>query len=317
MRPLAQLVTVTATDGLQLPGLWYQPARPAKRAVISLHGNGTGGSFYGIERTNTVAAALTKAGVAYLALNNRGAHLAQRLKFIDEAGEEQKRTMGTSHELIADCHFDIDGAAAFAQAAGYTELYLLGHSTGANKICVYNYHQPQNPFAGYILFGGGDDTGIYYEELGSETFQQLLAEARDQTEQGRGEDLVPAHYGLGVFSYQSIYDTINPDGDYNVFAYYEAQAKTRLSTKPLFRHYRSIAKPTLVIYGDQDEFCRPTAAVCMEILKKQCPEQSLFDFKLIPGADHGASGKYVELAHAIKDWIARQSNNRSNFDLSA
>lgn len=312
--PLARLITVPATDGLQNPALLFeptpgidpaphQPAASAKRLVIWLHGMGSSGIFYSVAHTNALAAAIIATGAAFLGLQNRGGGMLQGVRYFDATGAKQKRLQGTSHELIADCVYDIDGAIAFAQAHGYTELYLGGHSTGANKTALYHFLKPGNPCAGYVLYGGGDDTGLYYEDLGPERYQAALAEARRQVAAGHGSGLAPISLMGDYFSYQSIADILDPNGNYNTFPFYEAQSGHRLGKKPLFQEYKSITKPTLVVYGSQDEYCRPTASAIVKLLKHEAPSTANFTFHTIPGADHGCFQHETELAQTVADWI--------------
>lgn len=313
--PLATLAIVTATDGLQLPALFYEPqnqpdapaAKPTRRLVIWLHGMGSSGIFYAVNHTNALAAAFTATGTAFLGLQNRGGGMLQGIRYFDEAGDKQKRLQGTSHELIAECVHDIDGAIAYARAAGYTELYLAGHSTGANKVALYSYLKPpaDNPLAGYVLYGGGDDTGLFYEDLGPDRFHAALTEARRQIAAGHGADLAPFDTMGDHFSWQSIADILDPDGHYNTFPYHEAQ-NHRLGTKPVFREYRSIAKPTLVVYGAQDEYCRPDVPTITRLLKRECPDPANFTFATIPDADHGCYQHEPELAGTIASWVAER-----------
>lgn len=301
--PLAGLVSITATDGLQLPALHFASAKATKRLVVWLHGMGSSGIFYPVAHTNALAAAFTTRGIALLGLQNRGGGMLQGVRYLDEAGERQKRLQGTSHELIADCVHDIDGALAWAKAQGYTELYLAGHSTGANKVALYSYLKPKNHFSAYVLYGGGDDTGIWYEELGSERFHRALAAAKSQVRAGNGEALAPYDTVHDYFSYQSLADILDPDGNYNTFPFHES-GNARLGTKKLWREYHSISKPTLVIYGAQDEYCLPSVEACLELLKREAPAGIPFSFQTIPGGDHGCYGRESELATAIASWLA-------------
>jgi alpha-beta hydrolase superfamily lysophospholipase len=303
--PLAQLVTITASDGLMLPTLYFQPLAPAKRAVIWLHGMGSSGVIYSPEHTNALAEAFIDRGIAFIAMQNRGAGMLQSVKYLDEDQEKQKRLQGTSHELIADCVHDIDGAVAFAKSAGHTQLYLGGHSTGANKTALYNYLKPDNAFAGYILYGGGDDTGQYYEEFGKERFEAVRAEAEAKVEAGQGTDLAPFKLLDDYFSYQSIADILDPDGGYDTFPYYET-VHGKLGKKQLWREVHSIFKPTLVVYGEQDAYAKPSPAEALEIFKQHVAEPAKFTYELIPGADHGSYGHEADLAKVVADWVAQQ-----------
>lgn len=304
--PYARLITVPATDGLQLPALVFEPEAPTKRLVIWLHGMGSSGIFYKPAHTNALAAAFTATGTAFLGLQNRGGGMLQGIRYFDDTGAKQKRLQGTTHELIAECVHDVDGAIAWATAHGYTELYLGGHSTGANKTALYQYLKPQNPFRGYVLYGGGDDTGDAYQTLGPDRFRQALAEARARVQAGQGEDLAPYALLDDHFSYQSAADILDPDGNYNTFPFYEAQ-HGQLGTKPLWREYRSITKPTLIVYGEQDEYARPNTATILQILREQCPAPAKFTFTLIPGGDHGCYQHEPELARTIADWVVKIS----------
>jgi alpha-beta hydrolase superfamily lysophospholipase len=308
--PLTRLIIVPATDGLQLPALFFEPAKPTKRLMIWLHGMGSSGVFYSVDHTNALAEAFTESGTAFLAMQNRGGGMLQGIRYYDENGDKQKRLQGTTHELIAECVYDIDGALKFAAEHGYTELYLGGHSTGANKTALYHYLKPRNPFAGYCLYGGGDDTGLFYEELGYDRFQDALEVCRRQIKAGRGADLTPFDMMGDYFSYQSAYDILNPDGDYNTFPFFETQTGNKLSTKPLFREYKSINKPTLVIYGEQDEYCLPNTHAVLDLLKRECSAPDRFTFALVPGADHSSFRHETKTAHAIADWVSAENRTK-------
>jgi hypothetical protein len=84
-------------------------------------------------------------------------------------------------------------------------------------------------------------------------------------------------------SYQSIYDTINPEGDYNIFPYGEILNNWNITKKDKFREYKTIKKPTYVIYGELDEFCYGKTKEFVEISGKY--------FLKYFGADHGFSVK--------------------------
>src|SRR5439155_17559019 len=133
---------------------------------------------------NILAAAFVENRIAFLPFNNRGAHLLRRLR-------KRNKSIGggMAYERIRDCIYDIDGAIRFLRARGYRELYLIGHSTGANKIAVYDSYRKRNPIRRYILLAGGDDTGLMYAQLGARRFRSALERARDRRS---SDELVPA-----------------------------------------------------------------------------------------------------------------------------
>jgi pimeloyl-ACP methyl ester carboxylesterase len=285
-------------DGLSLPGLLFAPARTTK-AAIYLHGNGGSSAFY--MHDFTLAEEFNKNNIAFLHFNNRGAELIKRLT-VEKENEEESKYFGAAYEKIKDCVEDIDGAVSLLEQKGYKEIYLIGNSTGANKICVYNYYKPKNKIAKYILIAGGDDTGHHYESLGKDKFCQLLKKAKEKIdERARGEiicDLLPGE----IISWQSFLDIADPDGDYNVFPFYEVINNEKLSTYPLFRYFKSIQKPSLVIYGELDEYTWGDTKRVIEILKKYQPE---FVYQIIPGADHRFQNKKKEVADVVINWLKK------------
>ncbi|MBI2641588.1 hypothetical protein HYW87_03280, partial [Candidatus Roizmanbacteria bacterium] len=83
----------------------------------------------------------------------------------------------------------------------------------------------------------------------------------------------------------------------------ERMNNLKLSRKPLFQECKTINKPTLVVYGENDEYCYGDVAKCVNILKKECPNKKIFTFKIIKGADHGFDGKEKALVHLIVNWL--------------
>ena len=294
VNPPCELVRFEATDGVPLAGVLYEPKRASDRAIIFLHGTG-GSSVFESKRTNLLAAALVRAGIAYFPFNNRGAHVMRRMG--DAMG-------GFSYELIRECVFDIDGAVRELRRRGYRDLTLVGHSTGANKIAVYDHYKPRNPIKRYILLGGGDDTGLLYQELGPRRFQSALTKARAMIKARRGEELVPSAISKLPMSWRAFYDMANPDGDYNVFPFLETMRGVRLSRKSRFRYVRAIRKPALFLYGENDEYCVESASRTVAVLADVLGAKPNVELAILADADHGFGGREGELAGVIVEWIA-------------
>lgn len=293
-----KLVQIKTEDGLTLPGILYEAAG-SRKAAIQLHGNGSSSVFYYDDLGRERGELLNKKGISLLLFNNRGAHYIKKLD-VEKNGREYRKRFGMAYERIKDCIKDIDGAMAYLQELGYEEVYLIGSSSGANKICVYNYYKPKNKISKYVLIAGGDDTGIYYDLLGKERFFRLLNASRKKIKERKGEEIIAELLPENIFSYIGFYDIANPDGDYNVFPFLEVIKNLKLSKKPLFRHFKSINKPTLVIYGEKDEYIWGKAERIIRILKEQKPS---FDYRIIKGADHRFSKDLKELSGTIADWL--------------
>ncbi|MBU1165231.1 DUF1749 domain-containing protein [Patescibacteria group bacterium] len=293
------LVQIKTKDGLTLPGMLYRPKR-SKSAAIHLHGNGSSSVFYHDDMRGEMAKVLNAKNISLLLFNNRGAHYIKKLHPYKKGRETSKR-YGMAYEKIKECILDVDGAIDFLKKQGYKKLYLIGESTGANKICVYNFYKPRNKISKYILLGGGDDTGIYYYTLGRKKFNRLLKEASTKIKKRKGGEIIEELLPGMIFSYQGFYDIANPNGDYNVFPFYEALKKIKLSSKPLFRHFISINKPTLVVYGEEDKYVWGNVSRVVDILRKRKPE---FEYKVIEGADHSFSAHQNQLARIMANWLS-------------
>ncbi len=347
-----RLVEFTTTDNLQLPGVLFVPEKAAttvnqnqlnkrakvnhraktnssqdKKAAIFLHGNGSASVFYSQKRAKALAKQLAVCQISLLMFNNRGAHFIKTINQADDQVNQVQSadsnnphdhdvTLGTAYELIKDCRYDIEGAVNFLQQLGYSEFYLIGHSSGANKICVFNHYQPQNSIKKYVLLSGGDDTGIYYKLIGSrEKLFQYLQQAQEKIKQGKGQKLIPQYIVDRILSYQSFYDTANPDGDYNTFPFTEYWTQIELSTKPLFRYFKQLQKPSLVMYGENDsclpqkdlpqkEIVKMSGFQAVEILQEQVQDKDNFKLQAMPAADHSFHGKEEQLGQIIAEWLS-------------
>jgi pimeloyl-ACP methyl ester carboxylesterase len=288
--PLCRVVRFEATDEVELTGLLFEPKRATKKAVVFLHGTG-GSSVFESKRTNALAAALLDARVAYFPFNNRGALVLRRMK----AG--RRNVMGgMAYERIRDSVHDIDGAARELRRRGYRDLTLVGHSTGANKIAVYDHYQPRNPYKRYVLLGGGDDSGLLYTELGPRRFATALEKARTMIKARRGDELVPTSIHALPMSWTSFYDMANPEGDYNVFPFLGLGRRR-------FRYVKELRKPSLILYGENDEYAVGSVSQCVATLADAIGPKPNVEIAVMEDADHGFGGREEELAHILVEWM--------------
>ncbi|HET7436677.1 MAG TPA: alpha/beta fold hydrolase [Thermoanaerobaculia bacterium] len=297
--PLTRLVRFEATDGIELVGLLYEPFRATKRAIVFLHGTG-GASVFDSKRTNILADEFLRAGIAFFAFNNRGAHVLRRLR-----STRRKRSIsgGSAHEVIRDCVKDIDGALVNLRARGYRDFTLVGHSTGANKIAVYDHYKPRNPVKRYVLLAGGDDTGLLHLQLGEKRFRAAIEKARAMIKEKRGDELVSSRLSSMPMSWRAFYDMANPDGDYNVFPFGEVLRDVQLSRRARFRYVKAIRKPSLFVYGENDEYCYDDVPGCVAVLAEAIGANEKIELAIMRDADHGFGGREVELAALIERWM--------------
>jgi len=273
--PLCRLIRFDATDGVSLAGLLYTGRASARRAVIWIHGTG-GASIFESSRTNLVARVFVDHRIAFFPFNNRGA------QFVRRAG---RRYGGSAFERIRDCVKDIDGAVRELWRRGFRDITLAGHSTGANKIAVYDHYKKRNRVRRYVLLAGADDTGLEYKAFGVRRFHALLKKARTMASGA----LMPGR----MMSWRAFYDMANPNGDYNVFPFLEATRGRRP-----FRFVRGIRKPALYVYGEHDEYEFDAGLLAENIGPNG-------EIVVMRDADHGFSGREAELGRLVANWINR------------
>ncbi len=197
----------------------------------------------------------------------------------------------------------VDGAVRELRRRGYRDLTLIGHSTGANKVAIYDHYKPRNFVKRYVLLAGGDDTGLLYDHLGPRRFAAALKKAREKIRARHGDELAPPSISQLPMSWRSFSDTANPDGDYNVFPFLEVMRNIRLSRKPRFRHLRTIRKPALILYGDGDQYMYGDVSRCVAILADILGVKPNIELAVIAEADHGFGGRERELGEVIVRWM--------------
>ncbi len=305
-----ELITVLSSDKLELPAALFTPTKKTNKVAIFLHGNGDSGVFYKTKMINELGQKLASDGIAFLALNNRGARYKKKLivSGSGDPGKEDTVLGGACYELIEDCVKDIDGAILTLENRGFNEFYLIGFSTGANKICVYDNLSKKNKVSKYIHAGPGDDSGLFYNEIGDKHFWKSLEYSRKMIDNGNPLKVMPKYTGMHPFSAQSAFDILEPNGAYNTFPYFEATTM-RLGNKKLFNEYASIEKPMLVVFGEFDEFTYTGGGSesALEILRQKTNKKikDKSEYIIIKNTDHSFNGKEGELADTIADWLKK------------
>ena len=300
-----ELIQFPNTENIFLPGLLFEPENGSDKILIFLHGNGSSGGFYSVELQNIFGKNLTVNGISYFTFTNTGGHLIQKFDKIS-AGKKERVVAGSAFELIKDCVSDIDGAINYLKGRGYKHFYLIGASTGANKICVYNLYKRNNIVEKYILESGGDDSGLYYNEVGDEKFKKTVQICQKKIKEGKRRDLVPKDLYDIPISHQSLFDQINPDGDYNIFPFYWQLNAIMIMKKAPWEEIKKINKPTLVIYGDKDEYYYGKVQECVGLIKNAVSGKENFYFEIIRGADHAYFGKRKELVDKVVKFLKKK-----------
>jgi len=284
---------IPTKDKIELNGLISYPARSKKGAVIFVHGF-TGNALHGAKRSEELAKAANKAGYAYGIFNNRGhdiiASFVKKLKT-----KEQYKTFGAGMENFTDCVFDIKTMIDFFSKQGYKKIYLLGHSTGANKVLYYQYKTQDKRVSGIALLGGVSDIAAdskNRQKKFNRTLKKVVAINRKNKNAILPADIYP--FPISANRYVSLF---KPGEAEDVFPYHNSKAT--------WKELRSIKKPVAVIIGEKDQYLDRSASEFVKIFKAKSMATSSFFSKIITNADHSFHDKEKHLAKVVMSWVGQ------------
>ncbi len=292
MKPF-YLSEITTTDGLVHQGIFFSPKNPGKRAILWVHG--LTGRFYGDkEMMESFAEACEGLGWGFAAFNNRGHDHITGMHKVDEKNPSgfTYAMGGGGYETFEECVFDIHAGVDFLVSHGFFEVFVIGHSTGALKLIYSEGIKPHTHVSGIILAGALSD------RLGPDVDKKnvliQLSRMEKRIKEGKGDELV---FGLSFFPmtpkrYVSLYSkdsaeeaTVDYDGE-----------------QPNMRAFSNIQKPVLVIFSGRDENLDRPAADIKKVFDAMTQSKKYRSI-IIPGVDHGFSGKEKEAVSIIVDWI--------------
>ncbi len=282
------LADITTKDGLVHQGIYFEPKSKGKRAVLWIHGL-TSNFYSRIPMFEDFADLAQETGFGFAVFNTRGHDVMTNIKKIDGA----KRTSvigGSAYEDFASSVYDLEAGITFLASQGFTEVILVGSSTGANKACYYAGTQNDPRVAGVILVSPVSDVPF---ESKVANYSQNLKKAQALVIEGKGESLMEgiADFTLTANRYVSLYVSGSAE---DLFDYYK--------DSPAFTVYSTIRVPLYVMFGELDEYAdRPVPAI-LEVFRKYQKSSSYKDL-IMQSANHSFDGKYKELSLAIFDWV--------------
>ena len=252
-----------------LDAFWIPGRRRHPTLLVIVHG--MGGNFYRSALKKEWLRACGRYGFDVLTFNNRGSD------------------RDVAFERFGDCVADLDAALATGRRLGYRSFVLLGHSTGCQKITLYQARRQNPAVRALVLAAPADDLAISRRDLG-QRYPYWLRRARQLVQQGRGRTLLPMLYEK--FSAQRFLSIADPRStEAQLFDYAGAM-----------RHFSSIRCPVLAFLGTREEYaCEPVAQMG-EILKRKTRSEN-FHFFAVPGGDHGFHGHERATVHRALRWL--------------
>jgi pimeloyl-ACP methyl ester carboxylesterase len=285
VRPVAnsseEIVWIRTDDGTRHDGVVIRPTgRPTGTAIVWMHG--VSGRF-SEPHAIAIGRYLAERGHLFVSGDNRGHHHGASLGQRDG----QPWLGGAWWELVSESWLDVKAWLDFAETLGPARLVLAGHSYGAMKVTWYQGERQDPRLAGLISASGPVRPPGRRPELA-----EPLALARRMVAEGRGLELLP--FGStgrpgGTLSAQTLVDGSSLVDVYGMDGRDSPLAKVRC--------------PFLAILGTNEP--QIGAPADLGVLKRNARASSRAETALIEGADHVYTGREVEVAKVIHDWLGR------------
>lgn len=254
-----------------LDGFWTHGKGPRSKKKLLIFVHGMGSNFYKSQFKKAWMRLAPARGIDVFCFNNRGC-------------EEL-----VADENFSDCLADIDAAMNFARCEGYQEIYLLGHSTGCQKITYYQHRRQPADVSALILTAIGDDMAIARRDLGKD-FARWLKRAHALVAEGKGDTrLPPKCLGFSARRFLSAVDSRSIEA--NLF---------RLEGE--LRIFRRLTLPVLAVFPEEEQYaCIPVRVAGGKLAA--ATRSTRFGEIYIPRADHSFRGEEEVCVKAILRWL--------------
>jgi pimeloyl-ACP methyl ester carboxylesterase len=295
------LPEIKTKDGLLHQGIFSQPSRKASagkphsnRAILWVHG--LSAAFYNdINLYEEVAGACEKEGWGFAVFNNRGHDLIAGIRKYDGTPPNGYSYLaaGAGQEVFEDSAMDIDAGIDFLVQKGFTEIILVGHSTGANKVCYYAAVKKNPHVAGVVLSGPMSDR--LDPLISQEKRKKDLTLMHSLIRKGKGDELLLGYHFFPMTPkrYVSLFE---PGTTEDTFDYGDRD--------PKMTYFSKITLPLLVVLAGKDEYTdRP-----VEVIKKVFDSRVIsknYTSVIIPGAPHKFNGYERDFADIIVNFLIR------------
>ena len=281
-----ELLRVQTADGVRLDGALSEAAGGAASggfdAVLMQHG--VGGNFYNPSFFEPITKEFVSRGVTVLRANNRG----HDLMYNSPAGR-----LGAAFETVDDCRHDWKAWLDLLEGRGHRGICVFGHSLGAVK-AIHHAALEQDPRVVRVIAASPPrfNHANSHAMDTSGGFKATYERAQALVQAGNGDELITITVPTSaVMAAKTYVDKYGPTNRYD-----------------LLGNLPGVSVPTLVTIGGEegkgpafpDWYSFGGLATKVASLAEGQPNLTL---RVIPGADHGYSGKSTELWAAVDGWV--------------
>jgi len=285
-----EVVSLTTSDQYLLNGLLFGREQ-SDTGYIFIHGLSS--SVFSLH--NVLLPLMNNTSRA-LYFNNRGHDTLGKVRKIDPLSEKgyTSEIIGSAHEVFTDCVFDIQAAVDLLLTKGVKNIFLVGHSTGCQKIVYYLNKQTNQAIKGAVLICPISDYSYAIYTEGKERVDTALIYAKKLIDKGTSHNFMPSKYTTDVIDAQRYVSLHAPDSEEEIFSYAQ--------TGKIPNSLQTVKLPTLVLLAGKDEYGdRPMSKIKLWFEQKSGNKH--LAVQIIPESVHGLNGQEHTCSQAIKAWV--------------
>lgn len=285
-----KIIKIETPKKFILNGLWFGP-KIAKNVFIYVHG--LSGSVF--SQHDVLEKLAQNKNTAVLTFNNRGSGIINRVKRINPNKKKgyESHIIGQAHEVFTDCIDDINGAVNFINN-NKINIYLLGHSTGCQKIIYYLSKQTKSPVSKAILLSPLSDYASAVATLDPKLLNKTVAIAQKMVRSNKSHEIMPKKVCPWPHDAQRFLSLHTPESIEEIFSY------SRPKKNPMV--LKKVKIPMLFVFAGKDEYLdRPTEEI-VEWFKNVLNKQTA-SFEIIKNAPHNFKNQTISLIKLINTWV--------------
>jgi pimeloyl-ACP methyl ester carboxylesterase len=286
------IVRIVTPKQYLLDGLWFG-ADHAKTAIVFVHGLGSSAFAH-----HDYLVPLPGRGTAVLYFSNRGHDGIAGVKRIKRGTKKGYiyEQAGMAHEIFTDCADDLQGAVNLLLTRGARRIFLVGHSTGCQKIAWYlSQRGSQRRIAGAVLLCPISDYASARHE-NEQKRAKAEAAARKLVRRNKPHELLPAALWRGPIDAQRFLSLYTPGSKEEIFTYAQPGKVPR--------RLQRLKTPLLVIFAGDDEY-RDRETYEMAAWFRHNLRSRSAEIEIIPGALHSFIGQESRVTASVRRWISK------------
>jgi len=277
-----------------LDGLWFGSDKP-KKGIIFVHGLAST-VFVG----HGFLAPLALKEVATIFFSNRGHDKVTGIKKIDRKAKKGyiREIAGEAQEVFTDCVDDIEGVVNYLLRRKVKDIYLVGHSTGCQKIVYYlSQNGKQRKVRGAVLLCPISDYASTKKSTDSNKLKRAEQVALKLVKKKKPHEFLPSNIWSDLLDAQRFLSLYTPNSKEEIFTYAQPRKTPRTLQK--------LRIPLLIVFAEKDEY-RDRDSKEMARWFEDNIRSTQSTISIIPGALHSFNGKEDQVAKVIGSWLAKR-----------